>query len=150
MKSKSSSTKKIVNRKARHDYDLGDSLVVGISLLGGETKALRAGRGNLTGSYAIIKGDELWLVNALITALPGTHLSESDQTRTRKLLAKRKEIEQLGQFTNQGKSIVPLELLTEGRYIKLRIGIGKGRRRYDKRQVIKKRDQEHNIRTQAR
>ncbi len=135
-------TKKIVNRKARHDYELGDGLVVGISLTGGETKALRNGRGNLTGAYVTIKDGELWLINSLINAVPGTDLTESDQTRNRKLLAKRREIEQLAEANHQGKTIVPLELLTQGRYIKLRLSVGKGKKHYDKRQAIKKRDQE--------
>jgi SsrA-binding protein len=145
VKKKKPQSKKIVNRKARHDYELGDSLVVGISLSGSETKALRNGRGNLTGAYVTIKDGELWLVNSLINALPGTNLSESDQTRNRKLLAKRREIDHLAEANHQGKTIVPLELLTEGRYIKLRISIGKGKKHWDKRQTLKKRDQTRDI-----
>lgn len=141
MKKKSAQAKQITNRRARHDYELGDSLVVGISLSGAETKALRMGHGHLRGAYATIKDDELWLFNGTINGTSGVSISEQDQTRTRKLLAKRKEIERLQAAKQQGRTIVPLEILTKGRYIKLRIAIGKGKKLYDKRQTLKARDE---------
>ncbi len=134
-------TKQIVNRRARHDYELGDSLVVGIALSGAETKNLRLGHGQLRGSYVNVKDDELWLFNAAINGTNSIPISETDQTRNRRLLAKRREIEALIEAKQQGKTIVPLELLTHGRYIKLRIAIGKGKKLYDKRQTLKKRDE---------
>lgn len=142
----SASRRKITNRRARHDYALDDGLVVGISLTGAETKSLRRGHGQLRGAYVTVKdsakGGELWLINATITGDQGIQISESDQTRSRKLLAKRKEIEQLLVAKQQGQTIVPLEILTNGRYIKVRIAAGRGKKLYDKRQDIKKRDQE--------
>ena len=138
--------KQIVNRRARHDYELGDSLVVGISLTGAETKALRMGHGQLRGAYVTTKDGELWLLNAAINGTRGIPIDETAQTRTRKLLAKRREIESLLEAKQQGKTIVPLELLTGGRYIKLRIAIGRGRKKYDHREVIKKRDAERDTR----
>jgi SsrA-binding protein len=138
-KKKSAPSKVISNRRARHDYELGDSLVVGIALSGAETKALRMGHGQLRGAYVTLKGDELFLINATISGTNGIPIVDSDKTRARKLLAKRKEIEHLVAGKQQGRTIVPLELLIGGRYIKLRISIGKGKKNYDKRQALKAR-----------
>ena len=138
-------TKQIVNRRARHDYELGDSLVVGVALTGAETKNLRLGHGQLRGSYVNVKDNELWLVNAAINGTNSIPISESDQTRNRRLLAKRREINALIQAKQQGQTIVPLELLTHGRYIKLRIAIGRGKKLYDKRETLKRRDEQRSI-----
>ena len=133
--------KRISNRRARHDYELGDSLVVGLELTGAETKSLRMGHGHLRGAYVTVKGDELFLINATIAGTSGIPIDESEQTRARKVLAKRREIKALMAAKQQGKTIVPLEILTGGRYIKLRISLGRGRKLYDKRQTLKERDQ---------
>ena len=138
-------TKQIVNRRARHDYELGDSLVVGIALTGAETKNLRLGHGQLRGSYVNVKDNELWLVNAAINGTNSIPISEDDQTRNRRLLAKRREIDALIQAKQQGKTIVPLEMLTHGRYIKLRIAVGRGKKQYDKRQTLKERDAQREV-----
>jgi SsrA-binding protein len=143
-------TKQIVNRRARHDYELGDSLVVGIALSGAETKSLRLGHGQLRGSYVTVKDDELLLINCAINGTSGIPITESDQTRSRKLLARRREIDALIDAKQQGRTIVPLELLTHGRYIKLRIAVGKGRKHYDKRETLKRRDQERSMRAAAK
>lgn len=140
MKKKQATTKQIVNRRARHDYELGDSLVVGLILTGAETKSLRMGHGQLRGAYVTVKGDELWLINASINGTSGIPIEASDETRARKLLARRREIEALMEAKQQGKTIVPLELLTHGRFIKLRIAVGRGRKKYDHREALKKRD----------
>lgn len=142
---KQHNTKQISNRRARHDYDLGDGLVVGISLTGAETKSLRKGQGQLKGAYVNVKDNELWLVNATITGDGSIRVPEESKTRNRKLLAKRKEIEALMAAKQQGQTIVPLELLTHGHYIKLRIAAGRGKRKYDKRQTLKKRDEDRHI-----
>jgi SsrA-binding protein len=134
-------TKQISNRRARHDYDLGDSLVLGISLTGAETKALRKGQGHIRGAYVTVKDGELWLLNSTITGDKGIHIPEEQQTRSRKLLAKRREIDGLVAAKQQGLAIVPLEVLTRGKYIKVRISAGRGKKLYDKRQSIKKRDE---------
>lgn len=139
-KKKPGQTKRITNRRARFDYELGDSLVVGIELTGGETKSLRMGHGQLRGAYVTVKDGELYLINAAITGSSGIPIGEDDQTRARKLLAKKREIEALIAAKQQDRTIVPLELLTQGRYIKLRIAIGKGKKRYDKRQALRRRD----------
>jgi SsrA-binding protein len=140
-KKKQTQTKKISNRRARFDYQLGDEIVAGIELTGREVKALRMSHGHLRGAYVTAKDSELWLTNATITGFPGVKLDETEQTRNRKLLLKRREIDQLLAAKKQGQSIIPLDILTGSRYIKLRIAVGKGRKQYDKRQAIKKRDQ---------
>lgn len=145
VKKKTNRTKSIQNRRARHDYALDDGLIVGIALTGGETKSLRRGHGHIRGSYVTVKDGELWLVNATITGDAGITIEEHDQTRSRKLLAKRKEIDALIAAKQQGQTIVPLEILTQGRYIKLRIAAGRGKKKYDKRQVLKARDEKRNI-----
>jgi SsrA-binding protein len=150
MSKKTQAPGKIINRRARYDYELGDSLVVGLSLTGAETKALRLGHGQMRGAYVTVKDNELWLIGTQITSSRGIEISEQDQTRTRKLLAKRKEIDALIEAKNQGRTIVPLELLTRGKYIKLRIAIGKGKKLYDKRETIKRRQEERDIARQAR
>ena len=133
-------TKQITNRRARHDYELGDTLLVGVELLGREVKNLRTGHGQLRGAYVTVKDNELFLLNATINGTSAAPLSEAEQTRTRKLLAKRREINHLIEAKHQGKTIVPLEILTAGRFIKVRISIGKGKKNYDKRQTLKARD----------
>jgi len=137
--------KTIQNRRARFDYELGDSLVVGLALTGAEVKSLRLGHGQLRGAYVTVKDGELYLLNGTINGTHGVPVPESDQTRSRKLLAKRREIEALIAAKQQGRTIVPLELLTGGRFVKLRIAVGKGKRQYDKRQTLKQRDESRQI-----
>jgi len=144
-KAKPAQAKRIQNRRARFDYELGDSLTVGLELTGAETKSLRLGHGQLRGAYVQTKDNQLWLVGAAINGTTGIPLSESEQRRSRRLLAKRREIDQLLEAKQQGRSIVPVELLTGSRYIKLRIAVGKGKKLYDKRQALKKRDESRNI-----
>lgn len=139
-KKRRNQTKAIQNRRARFDYELGDSLVVGVELNGRETKALRMGHGQLRGAYVNVRSGELWLINTTISPTSGIPIPEDEQTRDRKLLAKRREIDALIEAKQQGRTIVPLEMLTQGRFIKLRIAIGKGKKRYDKRQTLKERD----------
>lgn len=137
--------KRITNRRARHDYDLADSFVAGLSLTGAETKSLRRGHGHLRGAYVTFKSNEPFLINATIASSSGINISETDQTRPRKLLLKQKEIEQLLVAKQQGRTIVPLELLTQGRYIKLRLAPGQGKKLYDKRQTLKARAEKRRI-----
>jgi SsrA-binding protein len=149
-KKKRPQDKAIRNRRASFDYELGDSFVVGIVLNGRETKALRMGRGQLQGAYVTLKSDELFLINASIHGSNGIPISEDESTRARKLLANRKEIEQIITAKQQGRTIVPTAILVEGRFIKLRIALGKGKRAYDKRQALKKRDDNKNVRQQIK
>jgi SsrA-binding protein len=145
-KQKQHQTKQITNRRARHDYELGDSLVVGLELTGRETKALRMGHGQLRGAYVTIKDAQLQLINATISPSSGIPIPEDEQTRARRLLAKRREINALIDAKQQGRTIVPLAILTEGRYIKLRIAVGNGKKLYDKRRTLKERDAARDVR----
>ena len=140
----------ITNKRARYDYQLGDTLIVGMQLSGAETKSLRLGHGQLRGAYVTEKDDELWLINAQITGDKGISIDESTKTRSRKLLAKRAEINRLIQAKAQGMTIVPLEVLNRGRYIKLKIALGRGKKRYDKRETLKRRQQERDIARETR
>ena len=141
-KKKQNQTKQILNRRARHDYELGNDLVVGVALTGAETKALRMGHGQLRGAYVTVKDNELWLFNAAIIGTSGIPIPETEQTRSRKLLAKRREIDALIEAKQQGRTIVPLQVIIQGRYIKIRMAVGKGKKNYDKRETLKKRDAE--------
>lgn len=134
----------ILNRRASFDYALGDDLTTGIVLNGREARAARDGRVQLKGSFVTIRNNELWLNNASFSLkLNSKGINESTvDTTARKLLASRKQIDELADRKQQGMSIVPLRLLTQGRYIKLVIALGKGKKNYDKRQAIKKRDQD--------
>jgi len=140
----------ITNRRARHDYDLGDSLVVGLELTGRETKSLRMGHGQLRGAYVTVKDDQLYLINAAVNGSSGIPIPEEEQTRARRLLAKRREIDALIEGKQQGKTIVPLEILTRGRYIKLRISIGRGKRAPQGCSCLKSRIPRSNVAVLAR
>ncbi|HET7630351.1 MAG TPA: SsrA-binding protein SmpB [Candidatus Saccharimonadales bacterium] len=142
----------IVNRRAAYDYQLGDELVVGLELTGPEVRAARDGHLQLKGSYVNISKNELWLIGASFS-LKLNEKGGPNRTvdnRPRKLLAKRKQIDQLAAQKKQGLTIVPLRLLNQGRYIKLVIALGKGKKRYDKRESLKKRDQERESRRTIR
>ena len=139
-------SKQIVNRRARYDYVIGDTYIVGLELTGAETKSLRLGLGNLSGAYVNIKDDQLWLLNATISGTGAVRINDSEQTRTRRLLAKRREINQLVSAKQQGNTIIPLEILSQGRYIKLKIAAAQGKKKYDKRQTIKRREAERQTR----
>ena len=132
----------LVNRRARFDYELGDEIVAGLELTGPEVRAARDGHVQLRGAFVSLRNDELWLNNAsfsLKNLERGTNGTTVD-TRPRKLLAKRKEIDRFAASKQTGATIVPTKLLTSGRFIKLVIALGKGKKRWDKRQTIKRRD----------
>jgi SsrA-binding protein len=132
----------ILNRRARHDYDVRDQLSVGVTLTGPEVKAVRGGQVSLKGSYVTIKQGELWLINASFSVLhsrPG-HSERTVETGARKLLAKKREIALLQEAKDQGLTIVPLSMTTRTRFVKLTIATAKGKKQYDKRETIKQRD----------
>lgn len=145
------STKKpavILNRRAKFDYTLGDELIVGLVLTGSEVRAARDGHVGLKGAYVTIKNGELWLNNASFSLKlnqRGEASARTVDTLPRKLLARRRQIDELAARRQQGMTIVPLRLLTGGRYIKLVIALGKGKKRYDKRATKKRRQQEREI-----
>lgn len=134
----------IVNRRASFDYALGDELIAGLSLTGPEVRAARDGRVQLKGSFVTIRNHELWLNNASFSLKlnqKGQPGAAAVDTSPRKLLASRKQIDALDRQRITGMTIVPLRLLTQGRFIKLVIAIGKGKKHYDKRETLKRRDE---------
>ena len=131
MKKKKAPDMVTVNRKARYDYVLGDDLTVGMSLNGQEVRMIRDHHVQLKGSFVTIRGGELWLNNLTLGA---------ETVRNIKLLATKKQIAMMEREKVAGSTIVPVKLLGGGRYIKLVIAIGKGKKKYDKRETIKKRD----------
>lgn len=138
------STNQIINRRARFDYSLGQEIITGISLTGPEVRAARDAHVQLKGSFVTIRDNELWLNNASFSIKNNDKNAKSNRTidtRARKLLAKRKEIDKLQNEKASGMSIVPIKLLNGGKYIKLVIALGKGKKEYDKRETIKRRDQ---------
>lgn len=148
-KKKSTVDNLILNRRARFDYTLHDHFNVGIILTGAEVKAVRTGRVDLKGSYVTVKDNEIWLTNAsfsLIKTAPGQHETVIE-TGSHKLLAKRKEVDQLIAAKDQGMTIVPLSMTTKTPYIKLEIATAKGKKLYDKREAIKRRDLERENKT---
>ncbi|MDB5160108.1 MAG: smpB [Candidatus Saccharibacteria bacterium] len=143
-KKKPTQPRAIVNRRASFDYALDEELITGIVLTGREARAARDGHVQLKGSFVTIRNNELWLNNSSFSlALNSkTDGGKSVDTSARKLLASRKQIDELADRKQSGMSIVPLKLLTQGRHIKLVIALGKGKKNYDKRNTIKLRDQE--------
>jgi len=138
----------ILNRRASFDYSLEQDITVGVALTGREARAARDGRVQLKGSFVTIRNNELWLNNASFSLVLNTKNADetSVDTSPRKLLAHRKQIDELVAQKQTGMTIVPLRLLTQGRFIKLVIALGKGKKLYDKRQTIKARDQERDVR----
>ena len=135
----------IVNRRARFDYELSDEIVAGLSLTGLEVRAAREGHVQLKGSYVTIRNNELWLNNASFSLRQnerGKENAHTVDTTARKLLVTRRQIDQITARKKDGLTIVPTKLLTNGRYIKLVIALGKGKKLYDKRQSLKRKAQE--------
>ncbi len=135
-------TKLVVNRRARFDYDIHDEYKVGVVLSGPEVRSVRDGRASLRGAYVTVKDGELWLTNASFTVKQQGNLESVVDTRPRKLLASKKEIAQIIAAKDQGLTAVPLTMTSNTRYIKLTIATAKGKRSYDKRETIKRRDTE--------
>lgn len=136
--------KAVLNRRARFDYSLGEEIMAGLELTGPEVRAAREGHVQLKGSFVSIRGDELWLNNASFSLRlnqKGEPGARSIDTRARKLLVKRSQIDSLIEARQKSMTIVPLKLLTGGRFIKVVIALGKGKKLYDKRETIKRRDQ---------
>lgn len=134
----------VLNRRARFDYELGEDIVAGIALTGPEVRAARENHVQLKGSFVTIRNSELWLNNASFSIRlqqKGEPSARSIDTSPRKLLASRKQIDALDAKKQTGMTIVPTKLLTSGKFIKVVIALGKGKKNYDKRETLKRRDQ---------
>ena len=131
----------INNRKAKYDYEILEAYEAGIALTGTEIKSIRMGKANLQDSYAIVKKNELFLLNMHISEYKEGNIFNHNETRTRKLLMHKKEILKLRDaIEKEGNTIVPLKLYFKGNYAKILIGLAKGKKNYDKREAIKERD----------
>lgn len=134
------------NARARFEYEISETLVAGVVLGGGEVKSLRGKHGSLAGSFVKILGDEVWLVNAQISPYPYANNIDYEPKRSRKLLLKRHEILKLKTEAQQkGRIMVPLRIEAMGPFIKVVIGIGRGRSTVDKRVVVRKREQQREL-----
>jgi SsrA-binding protein len=136
------------NRKARFDYEILDKYEAGIELLGVEVKSVRGGRMSLEGSFVIVRGGEVFLINANIPPYQTNNvLKDYDPLRNKKLLLTKKEIEKLADSEkNKSLTIVPISVYNKGRKIKLEIALAKGKKKKDKRESIKKRETDREIR----
>ena len=134
------------NRKAYHDYHIEETVEAGISLLGTEVKSLREGRANLKDSYVLIKGGEAFLLNCHISPYSHGNIMNHDPLRTRKLLLHKKQISSLmGTATSKGYTLIALKLYFKDSFVKVEIGLAKGKRLYEKREAIKEREAKREI-----
>ncbi len=130
------------NRRARYDYEITDTLVAGLVLAGHEVKSVKQGAISLKGSFVSFQGDEAYLTNAHITQYKhASGVADYEPTASRKLLLHRKELDRLlEEIKSAGKTAVPTAVGLERGLVKVEIGIGRGKKHYDKRETIKKRD----------
>ena len=130
-----------VNRRARHDYHIDETLEAGIMLIGSEVKSLREGKANLSDSYARIDKGEVWLSNLHISAYSHTGYDHHDERRQRKLLLHRHEIlKMMGRVAEKGLTLVPLRMYFKKGRVKVVLALAKGKQAHDKRETIRKRE----------
>ncbi len=134
------------NRKARHEYHIEDTLEAGLVLTGTEIKSIRAGHANIQEAYVAPQNNELWVLNMYIATYDPAHRENHEPRRPRKLLAHRREIDKWSDSAQQrGYTIIPLRLYLKRGRAKLEIALAKGKKLYDKRQSIAKRDAQRRI-----
>jgi len=139
------------NRKARHEYFIEDRFEAGMVLKGTEVKSLRQGRANLKDSYARIKNGELYVHQLHISPYPFAYYNNHDPLRVRKLLMHHYEIKQLyGKMNERGYTLVPLRLYFREGKVKLELALAKGKRHYDKRETIRRRDEQRDLERQRK
>lgn len=140
------------NKKAYFNYEIVDRFQAGISLIGQEVKSIKSGRINLAGSYVVLRNEEVYLVGANVPPYqPKNAPGDYDPERSRKLLLRKAEIKQLiGKTKVKGLTLVPLRVYTVKGQIKIEFGVGRGRKKIDKRQLIKKRETDKEIERQLK
>jgi len=142
---------KIINKKARFDYEILESLEVGIVLRGMEVKSVKGGRVNISDAFVKVVGDELWLINADITKYQYATDEHYDSKRTRKLLIQRKQLDRLESKMKQGNlTLIPLSIYTVRGYIKVEVGLAKGKKYHEKRKAEKERDMDRDLLYESR
>ena len=141
-----------INKQALHDYEVLETYEAGIVLLGHEVKSVRQGHINLKGAYATFKQGQLWLTNAHISPyVYAGPMPAYDPTAPRRLLITKKEIKKLlGKLQQKGLTLIPIKVYTKNTLIKLEFGLAKGKKKADKREIIKKRDTDREIRRAMR
>jgi len=141
----------INNRKAKYDYQIFDTYEAGIVLTGTEIKSIRKGNCNLKDSYVVIRKNEAYIINMHVSHYEEGNIFNHDETRTRKLLLHKKEILKLNnKIKISGNTIIPLKLYFKKNKVKIEIAMAKGKKTYDKRETIKERDINRNIRKQLK
>lgn len=136
----------IINRKARHDYEIIDTYETGIVLKGTEIKSIRLGKANLKDSYGIVRNNEVFLLNMHISKYENGNIFNHDEVRTRKLLLHKKEIRKIkNNLELKGYTLVPLKLYFKNGKVKILLGIARGKKTYDKREDLKKKDMLRNM-----
>ncbi len=136
------------NRKAYHNYHIFDTYEVGVVLLGTEVKSIREGHVNLRDSFGRVEGGEVFIYNVHISAYSHRGYADHDVKRRRKLLLHKKEIRKLiGKVVERGMTLVPVRMYFKNGHVKILVGVAKGKKVYDKRETIKKRELEREIRT---
>ena len=134
------------NRKAYHDYHIEEAVESGIALLGTEVKSLREGRAHLKDSYVILKSGEAFLLNCHISPYSHGNIMNHEPIRTRKLLMHRKEIDRLrGKVEGKGFTLIPLKLYFKDSFVKVEIGLARGKKLFEKRDTIKEREAKREI-----
>ena len=134
------------NRRALHDYAIEERIEAGIALMGSEVKSLRDQRASLGEGYVAVRGGEAWLVGVQINEYPWAHQQNHLPTRERKLLLHRREIGKLdSKLTQKGYSAVPLAIYLKNGRIKVEIGVGRGKRQYEKRETVKEAEAKREI-----
>jgi SsrA-binding protein len=141
----------VSNRRALHDYEILERFETGLVLTGSEVKSLRGGRGSLAEAFARVQGGEVWLEGMHIPPYEQGDKRHYDPIRTRKLLLHQDEIRRLvGKTAERGLALVPLRVYFSHGLAKLELGLGQGRRQYDKRQALAKREHEREVEREAR
>lgn len=129
------------NRKARHDYEIIDTLEAGIVLMGSEIKSIRAGKANITEGFVQLKEGQVWLLNVHIAVYDEAGVFGHEPLRPRKLLMHRKEIARLqARIREKGFTIIPLQLYLKNRRAKIELGVARGKKNYDKRETLRQKD----------
>ena len=135
------------NRKAFHNYFIEDKFEAGIELVGTEVKSIKAGKVSIKESFIRVIKNEVFIMNMHVTPYEFGNIHNESETRIRKLLLNRKEIEKISsRIKEQGYTVMPLSVYTKQRLIKIEIGLAKGKKLYDKRESLKRRDQERDMR----
>ena len=146
MTEKEKNTTVATNRKAYHDYFIEETVEAGLVLQGTEVKSLRSGLANLTDSYAVVKNNEMFLLNASISPYPQGNIMNHEPLRTRKLLLHKEEIRKLvWKMTQKGYTLIPLKIYFVRGKAKALIGLAKGKKAYDKRDTIKEKESKREV-----